>query len=91
MVGSRFWRRLLHVSDSRNEGELVVNLLCTDCLLEDRKEEPAVTVTNGFALCHKHLFRFYSKVLKSQENASAQLSEYLDWEASIDRTKSSGS
>lgn len=73
-------------------------LLCIDCLIEDHKEIPAVTVSNGFALCHIHLFKFYSKMYRAmgkqideRTDAHEELKGYLDWEATVDRTKSHSS
>lgn len=64
-------------------------MLCIDCLVEDRKEIEAVTVSSGFALCHNHLFTFMSRVHKSNSKSAEFAKEYCDWEASVDRTGTS--
>lgn len=59
-------------------------MLCIDCMVNDRTENEAVTVTNGYALCRSCLFIFYSKMYKASENSLKELKIFLDYEASME-------
>jgi NMD protein affecting ribosome stability and mRNA decay len=59
-------------------------MLCIDCLVKDRKENKAITVTNGYALCRSCLFVFYSKMHRANEEAMKDLKVFLDHEASME-------
>lgn len=59
-------------------------MLCIDCLVKDRKENKAITVSNGFALCRDCLFKFYSKMFKANGNVMEELEDFLNHEAGVD-------
>lgn len=38
-------------------------MLCVDCFVEEQVEEPAITVSAGYALCKRHLTRYVKRAL----------------------------
>ena len=53
-------------------------MLCADCIVEDKTEEEAITVTNGFALCRKHLDRLMMRISSNYAKELKILKEFLE-------------
>ncbi len=53
-------------------------MICMDCLLEDQKETEAITVTNGFALCRKHVDRLVMRIRRVHKEANLHCDRYLN-------------
>jgi hypothetical protein len=53
-------------------------MYCVDCMVEDHvMDTPAITISNGFALCGKHLVDFMRKFKKDYNERANQYDEMI--------------